>query len=149
MCGFAGARGKINIRTHYNLRRSYCKDLMESGVDAKAYERFCGHNLRAASKHFQQMDEIRAQKAVPKFLEALSVSDLEETSPQFCPRLPHKLAHSDNLRTLEDSGDFEPQTLIEKDISQEMKNPLQEVARGADRGNRIRTCDPLLPKQMR
>lgn len=129
----------IDIRTPYNLRRSYCRDLMEAGIDPKSYEYFCGHSLRIALKHYQSWDELRAQKAAPKILTALggSSSDSGNSTAYFTTYPQHTLQHRNHSRTLEGSGDFEPQTLRKRDFSQEMKNPSQEVARGTDRGYTI------------
>ena len=86
-------RNKINIRTPYNLRRSYCRDLMESGIDPRTYEYYAGHTLAVALKHYQSWDELRAQKAAPKVLEALKgIEQDEKKRPPFCPQLPPKNA---------------------------------------------------------
>ena len=87
-------RNGFDIRTPYNLRRSFCRDLMESGIDPRTYEYYAGHTLAVALKHYQSWDELRAQKAAPKILEALKGSVLNGTSPQFCPQLPPKTAPS-------------------------------------------------------
>ena len=63
----------------------------------RTYEYYAGHTLAVALKHYQSWDELRAQKAAPKILEALKGFDLsEKASPQFCPQLPHRNAHSNH-----------------------------------------------------
>lgn len=94
-------RNGIDIITPYNLRRSYCRDLMEAGLDPKAYEYFAGHSLQVALKHYQSWDDLRAQKATSKILEALTGSDLpEETGTQFGTQQVHNLVHSSNTQYL-------------------------------------------------
>ncbi len=66
---------KIDILEPYNLRRSYCRDLMEKGLDPKSYEYYAGHSLKVAMQYYQSWDDLRAQKAAPKVLEALTGSD--------------------------------------------------------------------------
>ncbi len=89
-------RKGFDIRTPYNLRRSFCRDLMESGIDPRTYEYYAGHSLAVALKHYQSWDDLRAQKAAPKILEALKGSVLNGTSPQFCPQLPPSFPPSGN-----------------------------------------------------
>ena len=129
-------RNGIDIITPYNLRRSYCRDLMEAGLDPKAYEYFAGHSLQVALKHYQSWDDLRAQKATSKILEALTGSDLqEETSPQFCPQLPHKNAHSGNSQYLADVNDNNGLSLENKGFC-EIKKALARSCKGLKLGNR-------------
>lgn len=79
-------RNGFEIKNTYNLRKSFCRDLMEAGLDPKSYEYYSGHSLAVAMKHYQSWDELRAQKAAPKLLEALKGKDLSEKSvPPFRP----------------------------------------------------------------
>lgn len=90
-------RNGFDIRTPYNLRRSFCRDLMESGIDPRTYEYYAGHTLAVALKHYQSWDELRAQKAAPKILEALKGSVLNDnTGTQFGTHQVHNLVHSNN-----------------------------------------------------
>ena len=60
----------INIGQVYNLRRSYCCDVMESvGQDAKAYEALTGHNFAMGLKHYQQYHKARQDKAEGRLME--------------------------------------------------------------------------------
>ena len=139
----------VDIKTPYNLRRSYCRDLMEAGLDPKSYEYFAGHSLRVALKHYQQWDEMRAAKTAPKVLEALTGSNSPQNRRADWRAVESNLESRNRLSSLADSGNDFSQTLINKEFSQEKEKPLQDNARAKIRGNRIRTCDPLLPKQMR
>ena len=134
-------RNGFDIRTPYNLRRSYCRDLMTAGIDPKAYEYFSGHSLAVGLKHYQQMDETRAQAAAPKILEALTGSgaDLNRRALWRAQEstLESTLESRNRLPMLADSGNYEPETLINKEFSQEMKNPSQEVAKGWSWGTGI------------
>ena len=98
-------RNGIDIKTPYNLRRSYCRDLMEAGIDPKSYEYFAGHSLAVAMKHYQQWDELRAKKAAPKILEALQGIEQEgKTTPPFPPQLTPKNAPGSFSQSLADAG---------------------------------------------
>lgn len=92
-------RNGIDIKTPYNLRRSYCRDLMESGIDPKSYEYFAGHSLAVSLKHYQQMDDLRAQKAAPKILEALQGIN---AGTQFDTQQVHNLVHGNSPQTIAD-----------------------------------------------
>ena len=60
----------INIGQVYNLRRSYCCDVMEAvGQDAKAYEALTGHSFQMGLKHYQQYHRARKDKAEGRLME--------------------------------------------------------------------------------
>lgn len=46
----------------YNQRRSFCSDIMQSGVDPKLYEAVCGHGFETGMRHYQILHPER-QKA--------------------------------------------------------------------------------------
>ena len=122
-------RNKVDIKTPYNLRRSYCRDLMEGGVDPKTYEYYCGHSLAVALKHYQSWDELRAQKAAPKILEALKGSD-ENSTTYFTTYSPHNLQHRDisqHPAICNNENDF---SLENRRYYRETKKP-REIIRGA------------------
>ena len=125
---------KIDILEPYNLRRSYCRDLMEKGLDPKSYEYYAGHSLKVAMQYYQSWDDLRAQKAAPKVLEALTGSDSRPNRRAIWRAVESDLESSSRLSSLADFDNFEPQVLINKEHSQEMKKPLQKVARATDRG---------------
>lgn len=60
------------VEPWYNLRRSYCSDVMESGVDPKQYEDVCGHSFETGMKHYQIMHPDRQKRGFDKVLSALS-----------------------------------------------------------------------------
>ena len=65
-------------RPWYNLRRSYCSDVMESGLDAKQYEEICGHSFTMGMQHYQILHPDRQKRGFEKVLSALSTgSDFE------------------------------------------------------------------------
>ena len=70
----------FDILEPYNLRRSYCRDLMEKGLDPKSYEYYAGHSLKVAMQYYQSWDDLRAQTAAPKVLEALTGSGDNSTT---------------------------------------------------------------------
>lgn len=86
-------RNGFEIKNTYNLRKSFCRDLMEAGLDWKCYEYYSGHSLQVAMKHYQSWDELRAQKAAPKLLEALQGTN---AGTQFGTHQVHNLVHSNN-----------------------------------------------------
>lgn len=128
-------RNGVDILEPYNLRRSFCRDLMERGLDAKSYEYFCGHSLKVSLQFYQSWDDLRAQKAAPKVLEALTGSDSHPNRRADRRAEESSLESRNRLSSLADFDNFEPQVLINKEHSQEMKKPLQKVARATDRGD--------------
>ena len=127
----------IDIKTPYNLRRSYCRDLMEAGLDPKSYEYFAGHSLRVALKHYQQWDELRAKKAAPRVLEALQGA--EKASTQFDTQQVHNLVHGNNSQTLASDGEKSGLSLENRDSCKKEKSPcenLQGLEIGATRFER-------------
>lgn len=53
----------------YNLRRSFCSDVMESGVDPKVYEDICGHSFQVGMQHYQILHPDRKQKGMDRVRE--------------------------------------------------------------------------------
>ncbi len=127
----------VDIVTPYNLRRSYCRDLMESGVDVKAYEYFCGHSLKVALTNYQSWDEIRAQKVTPQILEALTGSDRTQNR-RADRRAPESSLESRNdAEHFELSDNYEPQTLRNKELSQKETPHSKIMLEGQNRGYTI------------
>ena len=54
----------------YNLRKSFCCDLMENGIDPVVYEKITDHTYEVAMKHYQIPHTARLQKGHEKILEA-------------------------------------------------------------------------------
>lgn len=52
----------------YNLRKSFCCDLMETGIDPTAYEAITDHSYTVAMKHYQIPHTKRLQKGYEKVL---------------------------------------------------------------------------------
>ena len=50
----------------YNLRRSFCSDLMESGIDPKLYEAVCGHGFEMGMRHYQILHPDRQRSGFEK-----------------------------------------------------------------------------------
>lgn len=50
----------------YNLRRSFCSDLMESGIDPKLYEAVCGHRFEVGMRHYQILHPERQRSGFEK-----------------------------------------------------------------------------------
>ena len=123
-------RNGFDIRTPYNLRRSYCRDLMESGIDPRTYEYYAGHTLAVALKHYQSWDELRAQKAAPQILEALKGSVLNGTSPQFCPQLPPKTAPS-NISQCKATPNEKSRLSLENRTYRKIKEAPAKYCKGA------------------
>ena len=121
-------RNGIDILEPYNLRRSYCRDLMEKGLDPKSYEYYAGHSLKVAMQYYQSWDDLRAQTAAPKVLEALTGSDLrKKTSPQFCPQLPPKTAPSNISQHKATPNEKSGLSLENRSYYRETKNPCMEM----------------------
>ncbi len=118
----------IDIKTPYNLRRSYCRDLMEAGIDPKSYEYFAGHSLKVALKHYQQWDEIRAQKAAPRVLEALQgIEQGEKTTPPFSPQLTPKNAPGNLSQSPVNSRDNSGLSLENRELYGKQKTPCEKL----------------------
>lgn len=70
----------------YNLRKSFCTDLMETGIDPTAYEAITDHSYAVAMKHYQIPHTKRLQKGYEKVLESWKCdnqsSEKSETQPQ-------------------------------------------------------------------
>ena len=121
-------RNGYDILEPYNLRRSFCRDLMESGIDAKAYEYYAGHSLKVAMQYYQSWDDLRAQKAAPKVLEALTGSDLrEKTGTQFGTHQVHNLVHSINSQCLTVPNKKTDLSLVNRAYCMETKSPCMEM----------------------
>ena len=72
---------KVNIIRVYNLRDSFCNDVMESvGGDAKAYEALTGHSFQMGLKHYQQYHKSRKEKAEGLLIDFWKVQEAAETS---------------------------------------------------------------------
>ncbi len=123
-------RKGYDIRTPYNLRRSFCRDLMESGIDPRTYEYYAGHTLAVALKHYQSWDELRAQKAAPQILKALKGSDLNGTSPQFCPQAPPSFAPSSNSQYPAECNNKSRLSLENRGYYRETENNARLCKRG-------------------
>ena len=129
-------RSGINILSPYNLRRSFCRNVMESGVDPRAYEAYTGHSFATGMKWYQQWDSLRARKNAPKLLEALSSLDLcENLSPQFSPQLPPKNAPSSFLQFSADTNENNGLSL-EIRSSCDKQKPFAGYCKGLELGNR-------------
>lgn len=50
----------------YNQRRSFCSDLMESGIDPKLYEAVCGHGFEMGMRHYQILHPDRQRSGFEK-----------------------------------------------------------------------------------
>ena len=53
----------------YNLRKSFCTDVMESGVSIETYRRICRHSIEVAMKHYmlkRDSDVIRHAESLKK-----------------------------------------------------------------------------------
>ena len=135
----------VDIISPYNLRRSYCRDLMESGLDPKCYEYYSGHSLQTSLRFYQQWDNARAQKAMPKVLAALATEKKSDatfgatSTPQTPLLTPCDKPHQD-----ETSGDKNAQTLENKALSQN-KSPscvLSQPGKLGAEGFEITSNDP-------
>lgn len=59
----------IEINRAYNLRRSFCCDMMEAvGSDAAMYEALCGHSFKIGMQHYQLLHNNRRQSGEQKVL---------------------------------------------------------------------------------
>lgn len=61
----------IEIHRAYNLRRSFCCDIMEAvgAADAAMYESLCGHSFEVGMKHYQLLHFNRRQTGEQKVLD--------------------------------------------------------------------------------
>ncbi len=121
----------IQIEQVYNLRRSYCCDVMEAvGQDAKAYEALTGHSFQMGLKHYQQYHKARQDKAEGRLMEFWS--KLEQGSgscPEICPVLPGILPVQDGTSDypeLQDSEKPIAQVLENQGFLQNEKTPCVE-----------------------
>lgn len=97
----------INIGQVYNLRRSYCCDVMEAvGQDAKAYEALTGHSFQMGLKHYQQYHKARQDKAEGRLMEFWSKLGLD--SEKVSIKVSMQGGTSDNSE-LQAGGDSIPQ----------------------------------------
>ena len=128
-------RNGIDILEPYNLRRSYCRDLMEKGLDPKSYEYYAGHSLKVSMQFYQSWDDLRAQTAAPKVLEALTGSDSHPDRRAVWRAEESNLESRNGADYLEVSSNYEPQTLRNKELLQGNKKPLHGNARANYRGD--------------
>lgn len=65
-------RINIDIQVGYNLRRSFCSDMMEliGGTDPKAYASICGHSFSLGMQYYQIMHPDRESRAMNTITEA-------------------------------------------------------------------------------
>ena len=61
-------RCKVDICKPYNLRESFCCDLMEKGIEPLAYQELAGHSLKVGLKFYQIYHPQRKLKAETQFL---------------------------------------------------------------------------------
>lgn len=121
-------RNGIDILEPYNLRRSYCRDLMEKGLDPKSYEYYAGHSLKVAMQFYQSWDDLRAQTAAPKVLEALTGSGLrEKAGTQFGTHQVHNLVHSINSQCITSPNKKDGLSLENGAYCMERKSPCMEM----------------------
>lgn len=60
----------IEINRSYNLRRSFCCDMMEAvGSDAAMYEAICGHSFQVGMQHYQLLHNNRRQSGEQRVLD--------------------------------------------------------------------------------
>ena len=55
--------------TPYNLRKSYCCDLIEAGIEPLAYEELAGHSFKTGMRFYQIMHPERRRVADEKFMQ--------------------------------------------------------------------------------
>ena len=60
----------------YNMRKSFCCDLMESGIDPVVYEQITDHSYPVAMKHYQIPHTKRLQRGHEKIFEAWGLKKL-------------------------------------------------------------------------
>lgn len=83
----------IEIYRPYNLRRSFCCDIMEAvGSDASMYEAICGHSFSIGMKHYQLIHNNRRQNAEQKVIDFWTRS--EATTPFTTPQQPETAGNS-------------------------------------------------------
>ena len=105
----------INIGQVYNLRRSYCCDVMESvGQDAKAYEALTGHSFQMGLKHYQQYHKARQDKAEGRLMEFWS--KLGQDSEKVSTKVSIKVSMQDG------TSDYPELQNAEKPIPQVLEN---------------------------
>lgn len=140
-------RNGIDVISPYNLRRSYCRDLMEKGLDPKSYEYFAGHSLSVALKHYQSWDDLRAQKAAPKVLEALTDSEQDEKATTYFTTYQQRtLQRSNNSKYLADVNSNIDLSLKNKGFY-EQKKALTNNCKGEKLGNRDLNDPSQSPKK--
>ena len=119
-------RNEIDILEPYNLRRSYCRDLMESGIDPKAYEYYAGHSLKTAMQYYQIWDDLRAQKAAPKVLEALTGSG-DNSTTYFTTYQQRTLQRRGTGQHIAAPNEKDGLSLENRSYYRERKNPCMEM----------------------
>ena len=124
----------IDIITPYNLRKSYCRDLMEQGLDPKEYEYYSGHSLAVGLKYYQSWDELRAEKSRPKVLQALTCTG-EKTTAYFAAYSKHILQHGGNSQYLAVVNDNNDLSRKNKEYFEKKKAPASGC-KGYELGNR-------------
>lgn len=127
----------VDIIAPYNLRRSYCRDLMESGIDPKAYEYYAGHSLKIALENYQQWDDARAKKSSERFLSAFEERKTAKTSQRFGQQQVSDLVSSTSSQGEARSRTEGSQTLTECDFMQQKGALLQVDATTPHRGYTI------------
>ena len=66
----------------YNLRKSFCCDLMETGIDPAVYEAITDHSYAIAMKHYQIPHTKRLQTGYEKVFESWGLKSRCENLPE-------------------------------------------------------------------
>lgn len=128
------------VEPWYNLRRSFCCDLMEAGVDPVTYEAITDHTYTVALKHYQIPHTKRLQKGYEAVLESWGlITDTENKRNAVKTGIPRGLEKGlvGGLKgglhcTASDSG-FSRQGSPDPcfyDSTREKENPTRNDARG-------------------
>ena len=97
----------IDIHRAYNLRRSFCCDMMEAvgAADAAMYESLCGHSFEVGMKHYQLLHYNRRQTGEQKVMDFWSRP--ETTTPFTTPNPAESEGIRGNLKTSQDGNSAE------------------------------------------
>lgn len=97
----------IDIHRAYNLRRSFCCDMMEAvgAADAAMYESLCGHSFGVGMKHYQLLHFNRRQTGEQKVLDFWNRP--ETTTPNTTPHHATTDANGELLKNQESRNNAE------------------------------------------
>ena len=85
--------------TWYNLRKSFCCDLMQSGIDPAVYEAITDHSYAVAMKHYQIPHAKRLQEGYDRILKSWKPAALSSPAENSLPKVGVKKGVTGGLKS--------------------------------------------------